>query len=194
MDKTNIFIISGPSGSGQDSIIEELKKYFELERVITSTTRSKRPGESDGSPYYFLSRKEFEKGIREDKFAEWAQEYNDNLYGVSREELERVSKGNKVGIWRIEYKGVITAREKFPQIKSILIAPESLEILEKRILRRDKKVDPEFLKERMKYSKEFLKHEHIYDYKVINKEGKLKEAAQKVAEIIKNNLSKNDES
>lgn len=194
MHRSNIFIISGPSGSGQDSIIERLREHLDLERVITSTTREKRTGESQGQPYYFITKKEFKKGISQDEFAEWAREYNDNLYGVSKNELERVASLNKVGIWKIEYKGVKTAKKKFPEIKSILIAPESLEILEKRILRRDKKVDPKFMKERMEYSKKFLDNKHIYDYVVINKEDKLEEAVQEVAKIIKENLSQKYES
>lgn len=188
MKKSNIFIISGPSGSGQDSIIEGLRQYFDLERIITTTTRAPRAGESEGKPYYFLTKKEFEKKIANDELAEWAQEYNDNFYGVANEELERVFRCGKIGIWRIEYKGVIAAKKKYPEIKSIFIAPPSLEILRERIMRRDKNIDPKFLEERMEYTKEFLKHENIYDYKVVNEENKLDEAVKKVAEIIKSQI------
>jgi guanylate kinase len=184
--KSNIFIISGPSGAGEDSIIEGLRKYFPIERVITTTTRAMRPGESEGNPYYFISREEFQEKINKDEFAEYAQEYNDNFYGVTRKELERVENCGKIGLWKIEYKGVITAKKLFPEIKSIYIAPPTLEILKKRIMRRDG-VSEEYINERMEYTKEWMKYENIYDFKVINEEGKLEEATQKVAEIIKNN-------
>jgi len=185
---SNIFIISGPSGSGQDSVVEGLKKYLNIERVVTSTTRSMRAGESQGNPYYFVSQEEFEKKIDRDELAEYAQEYNDKFYGVTKDELERVANSGKIGIWRIEYKGVLTAKKKFPEIKSIYIAPPSLEILRQRILKRDPDVSAEFLKERMDYTKEFIAHEHIYDYKVMNEEGKLDKTIKKVAEIIKQNI------
>jgi len=183
---SNIFIISGPSGSGQDSVVEGLKKYLNIERVITTTTRLMRAGESEGNPYYFANQKDFEKKIANDELAEYAQEYNDKFYGVTKNELERVAKSGKIGIWRIEYKGVITAKKKFPEIKSIFIAPPSLDVLRERILRRDPDISKEFLEERMKYTEEFLKHKHIYDFKVVNEEGKLNETIAKVAEIIKN--------
>ncbi len=182
---SKIFIISGPSGAGEDSVIEGLRKYFEIERVITSTTRSMRPGEKQGKPYYFLSREEFEKKIENDELAEWALQYNNNLYGVTKDELERVGKSGKIGIWKIEYKGVISVKKKYPEIKSIYIAPPSLEILRERILRRDLSVSEEYLKERMKYTKEWMRHEDIYDFKIVNEEGKLEETIEKVAEIIK---------
>ena len=185
---SNIFIISGPSGSGQDSVAEGLKKNLDIERVVTSTTRSMRAGESQGNPYYFISQEEFEKKIEKDELAEYAQEYNDKFYGVTKDELERVANSGKIGIWRIEYKGVLTAKKKFPQIKSIFIAPPSIEILRQRILKRDPDTSDEYLEERMKYTKEIMDHEHIYDYKVVNEEGKLDETIEKVTEIIKENI------
>jgi guanylate kinase len=183
----NIFIISGPSGSGQDSVIEGLKKHLDIERIITTTTRSMRAGESEGNPYYFISSADFQKQIETDKLAEYAQEYNDMFYGVTKFELERVAKSGKIGIWRIEYKGVITAKKKFPEIKSIYIAPPSLQVLRERLLKRDPEMTEEYLNERMKYTTEFIKHEDIYDFKVVNEEGKLEETIEKVAEIIRKN-------
>lgn len=185
---SNIFIISGPSGVGEDSVIEGLRKFFQLERVKTTTTRAMRKGESEGNPYYFISRDEFQERITNDEMAEYAQEYNNNFYGVTKEELNRVEKSGKIGIWKIEYKGVITAKKKFPAIKSIYIAAPSLDTLKKRILKRDPNVSEEYLRERMEYTKEWMKHEDIYDYKVINEENRLDETIDRVAEIIKSNF------
>ncbi|HRZ95007.1 MAG TPA: hypothetical protein P5262_00340 [Candidatus Moranbacteria bacterium] len=186
---SKIFIISGPSGAGEDSVISGISKSFPIERIVTTTTRPMRAGESQKNPYYFVSKEEFEAKIRNDEMAEWAREYNDNLYGVTKKELERVGASEKIGIWKIEYKGVITAKEKFPDIKSIYIAPPSLKILRKRILKRDANVSKEYLKERMEYTKEWMKHEDIYDYKVVNEEGKLDKAVEKVAKIIEANFN-----
>jgi len=147
-----------------------------------------RPGESQGKPYYFLSREEFEKKIKNNELAEWAEEYNNNLYGVTKKELERVANSGRIGIWKIEYKGVMNVKEKFPEIKSIYIAPPSLEVLQERIRRRNPDVSEEYIRERMNYTQEWIKHENIYDYKVVNEEGKLEKTIEKVAEIIKSQL------
>lgn len=184
MAKNNIFIISGPSGAGEDSIINGLKKVFPIERIVTTTTRAMRAGESQGNPYYFISKDEFKKYLSNGLFAEHAQEYNGNLYGVTCEELERVQNLGRIGIWKIEYKGVMTVKKEYPEIIAIFVNAPSLEILENRIRRRDNVTD-EYIKERMDYTKEWLKHTDIYDYTVINEEGRLNEAIQKVAEIIK---------
>ena len=184
MDTKTLFIISGPSGSGQDSIIEGLGKIFPLERVVTSTTRTPRPTESEGTPYYFLSREVFETGIATGDFIEWAQEYNDQLYGVTRQELDRVVTSGKIGIWKIEWKGVITAKKLFPGIKTILISAP-IDSIEKRIRDRDHPTDA-YLAERVTYTREWLRHTDIYDYTIENLDGRLEEAINQVADIIRN--------
>jgi len=187
--KNNLFIISGPSGSGQDSVIEGLKKIFSIERVITTTTRPMRLGEKSGQPYYFITLAEFLKKVKEKKFLEYAKEYNDNYYGVTFKEINRVLKSDKIGIWKMEYKGVITAKKLMPGIIAICLnAP--LKILAQRIKRRDK-APKKFIEERLAYTKEWLKHLDIYDYVVMNEEGKLNEAIKKVADIIKARLANN---
>lgn len=184
MTLDNIVIISGPSGAGEDSIIEGLHKYTKVNRVITTSTREKREGESDGSPYYFIAKDEFERHIANGEMIEWAKQYNGNLYGVTKAELERVNALPGIGTWKIEYQGVMTAKQKFPEIKSILIMADSLDVLAERIRRRDN-VSEEFIAERMEYTKEWLKHEHIYDYKVINRQNHLDDAVKEVVEILK---------
>lgn len=184
MALNNIVIISGPSGAGEDSIIEGLRKYTKVNRVITTSTREMRPGESDGSPYYFIPKEEFERHIENGEMIEWAKQYNGNLYGVTKSELERVNALPGVGTWKIEYQGVITAKKLFPEIKSIFIMAESLEVLAERIRKRGN-VTEEYIKEREGYTKEWLKHEAIYDYKVINHQGKLEDAITEVVEILK---------
>ena len=180
--KNNLFIISGPSGAGEDSIIEGLKKILPIERVITTTTREKRSNIFAEDPYYFISKEEFKKGIAENRFFEYAREYNDQFYGVTKKEIERVINCDKIGIWKIEYKGVMTMKKMMPEIIAILITTESLEVLKQRILSRG--ASEKFVEERMIYTKEWLKHKDIYDYEVVNYEGKLDEAVEEVRGII----------
>lgn len=181
--KTNLFMISGPSGVGQDSVIEGLGEIMPIERVITTSTRPKRPGEADGQPYYFIGREEFLRMIAENKFFEYAEEYNNHLYGATNEEVTRAIKSDKAVIWKVEYKGVMTAKKLMPEVVSILITAP-LEVVEKRLRARDKGASEEYIQERMAYSQEWYKHKDIYDYEVANEDGQLEEAIEKVREII----------
>jgi guanylate kinase len=184
--KSNVFMISGPSGSGQDSVIEGLKKILDFEKIVTTTTRKIRPNETDGKSYYFVSKKEFEKMIEENKFFEYALEDNGNYYGGTYEELERVKKIGKPVIWKIDYQGVIAGKELIPEAKSILIyIPQ--EMIPERLRKRGHRSD-DFIEARIKHSRGWYENERIFDYKVYNKEGELEKTVQKVAKIIKENI------
>lgn len=181
----NIFIISGPAGSGKDAIIDGLTELLPVNRIITTTTRAPRPGETDGHPYYFVSRTEFEARIADEKFIEHSINENDERYGVTHEELDRVAEKGSIGIWRIDWKGVVTAKKLFPDIIAIFISAP-LAVLEERLRKRDGREKNEtYFQERMAYTKEWLNHTDIYDYTVENEQGKLDEAIQQVSALIK---------
>lgn len=186
---SNIFIVSGPSGVGEDSVIDGLTKKLPIERIITTTTREPREGESQGNPYYFITHKGFEQKIQAGKFVEYAQEYNNNYYGVTQEEIKRVAESKKIGIWKIEWKGVITAKKLYPDIVAIFLTVRDLSILEQRIRRRNGSVTEAYIQERMEYTKEWLKHTDIYDYIVYNEENKLEETIDHVETIIRGKAS-----
>ncbi len=181
-----LVVISGPSGAGEDSVIKGLEKLFPIEKVITTVTREMRPGDRQGDPYNFVSEEEYKRMLSAGEFFESAQHYNNNYYGTTNEEIERVRNSGKIGMLKIDYQGVEEVKEKMPGIVTIFInAP--LDILEKRIRRRSVATD-EYVAERMAYTKEWLKHIDLYDYKVENEEGKLDQTIEKVARIVKKEL------
>lgn len=184
----NVFIISGPSGAGQDSVISGLRDFLPIEVVMTSTTRPMRTGESEGNPYNFVDLEDFEAGIRDGVFLEHAKTYNGQYYGVTHSEIRRVSASGKIGIWKMDWRGVETAKKRFPAILAILITAP-LSVLEARIRNRDNPSE-EFIRERMDYTQEFLKHISLYDYRIENEEGKLDEAIAQVKAIIESHLEK----
>lgn len=184
MQLTNVVIISGPSGAGEDSVIEGLRTFTTVNRVVTTTTRASRKGEIEGESYYFVSKEEFEKKIENGEMVEWAKQYNGNLYGATKQELQRVNNLEGIGVWKIEYQGVITAKKLFPEIIAIFLMADSLEVLEERIRSRAE-VSDEFVVERMAYTREWLTHVDIYDYSLINKQGLLHETIQDVVDILR---------
>ena len=181
---SNIFIISGPSGSGQDSVINGLKEKISLDKIITTTTRKMRPEDTEGISYYFISKEEFKRKIQNGDFFEYVIEDNGNYYGGTYAELERAKKSTQPVIWKIDYKGVLTAKKILPEAKSILIYIP-IELIESRLKRRGE--SNKTIKDRLEYAKGWYANENIFDYKVTNKEGKLEETIRKVAKIIKEN-------
>lgn len=185
----NVFIISGPAGSGKDSIIDGLKLRLPIERIITTTTRAMRPGEYVGNPYYFVTRDSFESSLAAGEFAEHSTNENGERYGVTKTELARISAIGRIAIWRVDWKGVNTIKKLFPEIPAIYIAAP-IEVLEARLRARDTGKDGAYFQERIAYTREWLQHLDIYDYQVTNEEGHLDTAIEHVKEIIESRLKK----
>ena len=63
-DSGVLIILSGPSGSGKDTVLNKLtENRDDIKISISMTTRQKRNDEIDGLNYYFVSREHFEKKI-----------------------------------------------------------------------------------------------------------------------------------
>ncbi|PLX20293.1 guanylate kinase [Candidatus Parcubacteria bacterium] len=180
--KRNLFIISGPSGAGEDTIMKALQEKKDFKKVVTTTTRAMRKNETEGDPYYFLSKEEFKDGISDGRFFEYVIEDNGNYYGNTYEEIERVRKSDDRFLMKLEYKGVITYKEIFPEAVSIMIdAP--WEELEGRIRKRDK-VSEAFVQGRADYAKGWYQNKDKFDHIVENRNGQLEEAIQNTLDII----------
>jgi len=183
-----LFIISGLSGAGKDSVINELKKKgVDFEWMITTTTRSMRPGESEGNPYHFVSLEQFKKMINQGEFIEYAQVY-DYYYGLEKKRLNEALKRGRPVIIRVDAQGAATYKKLYPEAKIIfLIPPPSLEILAERLRQRGQDSE-EVIERRLAEAKNELKTLHQWDFIVVNEEGKLNETTRRVEEIIKSEI------
>jgi guanylate kinase len=117
-----VIVIHGPAGVGKDSIIDELRERTNIRRATSSTTRAPRTGERPGIDYHFLTRAEFQHGIDEGRFVEWAQVYDD-LKGVHADEVEGpIAKGQDL-IIRTDVQGARTWRKKLAGGVFIFLMP-----------------------------------------------------------------------
>lgn len=182
-DKKRIFVITGPSGAGEDSIIKGLKEILPIDQLITTTTRQMRPGEKQGEPYYFIAKEDFMKGVREGKFFEYALEDGGNYYGCTFEEVKRVEKSDRIIIWKVDYQGAFKAKELISGVVTILIDVPP-EVIERRIRKRTT-VTEEFVRGRLEYAKGWYDNRHRFDYTIANDDGKLEEAITAAAAIIR---------
>ena len=55
MKKGKLFVISGPSGVGKDTIVNEYLKENDAHLSVSATTRNPREGEIHGVHYYFYT-------------------------------------------------------------------------------------------------------------------------------------------
>jgi guanylate kinase len=182
-EQPRVFIISGPSGVGKDSVIDQLRVHYPNARyVVTATTRPMRRGEVDGIHYHFMTKAAFVDGIGREQFIEHALVY-DNHYGVPRTPIEDGLASGQHVIIKVDVKGAATLRRCIAGSTSIFLAPESMEELLDR-LRSRKTDDPDVLLKRFRTASEELQRAEEFDHVVFNEAGKLEDAIFRIRSII----------
>jgi guanylate kinase len=187
MSKTNIFIISGPTGCGESTITNEIIKRFpNFTRLVTATSRSPRLNEKNGVDYFFFSKEDFENEIKKGNIIENTYIANrGTYYGSYKIDLEnKLANGFNI-IVNPDIVGAKFYKENYGAV-TIFIKPDSLENLKKRLMKREPNISQDELQKRLTNAESEIKEEEsFYEYTVINEEGKLEEAVKEVAEIIK---------
>ncbi len=167
MENGILIILSGPSGSGKDTVLNKLVENREDVKIsVSMTTREKRNGEIDGIHYYFADREYFEKNISDNKMLEYA-EYAGNYYGTPKAPVDEMLSNGKAVILKIEVQGAEKIRSIYPDVISIFLMPPSMRVLEERL--RDRKTeDEETINHRLVIAREEMKKAPDYDYVVVN--------------------------
>jgi guanylate kinase len=176
-----LFVLSGPSGVGKDTILKELLKTdLKITKCVTYTTRPPRPGEIDGYDYKFISLAKFEELKKDNAFLEWA-EVGGNLYATPRDFVERKLEEGEDVILKIDVQGAMRVKELFPDAILIFIAPPSLEVLAERMKKRGS--PDEEIKRRLKIAAREM--EMARDYQIVLVNDDFMKTLEKLYEIIK---------
>ncbi|MEJ2656125.1 MAG: guanylate kinase [Desulfobacterales bacterium] len=129
----HLFIISAPSGAGKTTLARAaLSRHADMLYSVSYTTRKPRAGEQDGIDYHFISKQDFKKGIKEERWAEWAQVYG-NYYGTSAEFIDGSLSAGRDILLDIDIQGTIQILKKYPDTVTIFILPPSMDTLKKRL-------------------------------------------------------------
>lgn len=181
MSKGQLFIVSGPSGSGKDTVLEKLfARHPEIELSISWVTRGMRDGEVEGKKYHFISVPEFKEHLEKDWFLEY-NEYEGNFYGTPKAPVERCIATGGDMILEIDVNGAAAVRKVMPEVVSVFIMPPSFAELQRRLTGRGTE-DEETVRGRLKAALREIREADKYDYIVVN--DVLEEAVDELASII----------
>lgn len=189
MKRGKLIIFCGPSGSGKGTVEKGFinDKEFNFHFSVSATTRKIREREIDGENYHFLSKKEFEEWINDNRFLEWAK-YIDNYYGTPLEPVEKMLDNGKNVFLEIEIVGVKEAIKKIPSAITIFLSPPSIDVLRKRLESRGTETIEEINKRvsRAKEEIKFSTNKEIFKFNVINVN--VNDAINEIKDIIRSEI------
>lgn len=175
-----IFVITGPSGCGKSTLVKEvMNKVNNLQFSVSHTTRKKRSSEKEGEDYYFVSEKEFQHMIKENRLVEWALVHG-HYYGTSREELEKRRDGRCV-LLDIDVQGAQKIKKKIKKGVFVFIIPPTYQELKTRLEKRGQESREDIIK-RLKVAKKEIRYYSSFDYIIIN--DNLEKAVEELKSVI----------
>lgn len=189
MNKGRLLIVSGPSGSGKDTILQRvLARCPELKFSISSITRPMRPGEVEGEKYNFISVEKFEEMIKNKELLEY-NNYVGNYYGTPRGPVDKViAEGGEIVI-EVDVNGARNIKNAVDSAISIFIMPPSLEALRQRLTGRGTDAQ-EVIEKRMAEALSEIACAKDYDYIVVNDD--LDQAVEDFVTIIRSDRLKTE--
>jgi guanylate kinase len=182
-----VFVITGPSGVGKGTLIEQLlERVPELELSVSATTREPRPGELDGRDYHFLTPEEFRRRLESGDFLEHAS-YSGNYYGTLRSEVERrLAEGRSV-VLEIEVQGARQVRDALrDDAVLIFIAPPDEAALRERLEGRGTD-SAEAIEQRLRTAEVELAARSEFPLEVVNDD--LQKGASELEKLVRDELS-----
>ena len=165
-----LVIISGPSGVGKTTVLKTLFQRcpLPLQESVSATTRPKRPGETEGVSYFYLTPEEFQQRQKRGEFLESTEVFGrGHWYGTLR---EPVATGLNEGKWivlEIDVEGAAKVLAVYPDAISVFIHPGSLEELERRLRGRGTESE-DSLARRLEVARQELQASQNYKHIVVN--------------------------
>ena len=175
-----LLAVSGPSGVGKGTMVKTLiARREDVVESVSCTTRAPREGEIHGKHYFFLSKEEFERRIKENDFLEYDEHFG-NYYGTPKSFVRDTLKTKSV-IMEIDVVGALNAKKEFPETVLVMVVPPTVEELKRRLSGRGSETEAQ-IENRLSRMEYELSYKDQYDHIIVNDD--LERAIAELTKII----------
>lgn len=169
-----LLIVSGPAGSGKTTVCDRmLAEEPNVQRVVTTTTRSPREGERHKIDYYFFDPETFDEKVQAGEFYEFANVHS-NRYGTLKSEIQDKLAAGADLLLNIDVQGAATFREAGRddpllqgKVVTVFIMPPSMDELESRLRHRSTD-DEDEIQRRLRVARDEMKQRELYDHCILS--------------------------
>jgi len=163
-----MLVLSSPSGAGKSTISRALLDGdSQLLMSVSATTRPARPGEIEGTHYFFVDQSQFDEMVAEDAFLEHATVFG-NSYGTPRSAVDAALQDGRDVLFDVDWQGTQQIQDKAREdLVSIFVLPPSIEELERRLYSRAQDSE-DIVKGRMAKATSEMSHYAEYQYVIVN--------------------------
>lgn len=135
-----LLVLVGPTAVGKGTIVSWItSRYSDFVVSVSATTRPPRPGEREGTHYFFVDNPGFDRLVGNKQLLEWAKVHGGHRYGTPRDAVDAdLDRGLHV-ILEIDIQGLRQVRRKMRgtvRLLSVFVEPPSFEELERRLVGR----------------------------------------------------------
>lgn len=161
-------VLAGPTAVGKGTVAAYIRDNFpEVWLSVSVTTRTPRPGETDGVHYHFVDDAEFERMRQAGELLEAAVVHGMASYGTPRKPVEEALAAGRMALLEIDLQGARQVRSTMPEALFVFLKPPSWEELVRRLVGRGTETEEERTR-RLETAREELAAEKEFDVTVVN--------------------------
>lgn len=161
-------VLAAAPGGGKTSLSRALlASEPALTLSISATTRAPRPGEVEGTHYFFRTGEQFDAMAAGGELLEYAR-FLGRSYGTPRAPVEAALEAGRDVLFDIEWQGHRQLKAAMPaDVVGIFLLPPSMAELERRLRGRATDSEEE-IRRRMEASREEMRHWDEFDHVLVN--------------------------
>lgn len=178
-----LVVLAGPTAVGKGTVSTYVREnHPDIWISVSATTRPARPGEVDGTHYYFVSDDEFDQLIATGGLLEWAVVHGGARYGTPRAAVEEHLARGESALLEIDLQGARQVRQAMPDALMVFLAPPSWDELVRRLTDRGTETTAE-QERRLVTAREEMAAADEFDITIINTE--VEAASQELVDLVK---------